>query len=178
MEHLTRTDQVGGDDLTSARLAALLGYWSGKRARGVLPRRGDLDPADLRDLLPNLMLLDVESAPPRFRFRLVGTRMVEVLGHDATGLPLEDGREGHDLLEPLRRVVATARPVASLGTLAWSNGGRVDIEWLFLPLGAGGAEVTMILAGADFFSPSLVWPEGEPLIELAGRPEAAALAVA
>lgn len=170
MDDRSRLDPLRGDDLSSARLATLLGYWSGKRERDRPPSRGQLDPADLRGLLPNLMLLDVEPAPSRFRFRLVGTRMVEVLGHDPTGQPLEDAREGRDLLSPLGRVVATARPVASVGTLAWTNGGRVDVEWLFLPLGSGGADVTMILAGADFFGPFLVHPEGEPRIELTAPP--------
>lgn len=167
MEDRRHSPPPGQDAPASARLIALLEYWSSKcGAEGRPPRRADLDPADLRGLLPNLMLFDVEHTPPGFRFRLVGTRMVEVLGHDPTGCLLADYPEGGALAEPLRRTAAGARPQATPGTLCWTNGDGVDAEWLFLPLAGDGDDIAMILAGADFFGPSLVHPEGTPEIGL------------
>lgn len=66
----------------------LLAYWRARRRPGVLPGRQDIDPVDIRpDVLPNMFLMDVVPAQPRrrYRFRLIGTRMVEVAGADPTG---------------------------------------------------------------------------------------------
>jgi hypothetical protein len=162
-------DWITGEALTSSQLARLHRYWLQQTRHGALPQRRDIDPADIPDLLPTLLLMDVDSTHQRFRFRLVGTRMAEVFGQDPTGKRLEhDGsnRDTPTLLPPLHRVVATAQPVACIGRLAWDNGAAVDSEWLFLPLGSGDPEVTMILAGADFFSATLQYPQGEPQIDL------------
>jgi len=165
-------DGLSGHGPASGRLAALHSYWLTKRAGEAVPLRGAIDPTEIPNLLPHIMLIDVEQpdqAPPRFRFRLTGTGLVDVFGQDPTGRYLDEPgwcRDADALLVPLRQAVALAAPVASAGRLAWDNGASVDIEWLFLPLGAGGAAVTIILAGADFSSPSLQYPAGEPRIEL------------
>jgi hypothetical protein len=163
--------------LTSCRLSALHGYWQAKRGRRDLPLRSDIDPVDIPELLPTLILLDVLSeagqTAPRFRFRLVGTRMVEMFGRDPTGQILEgaDAKlEPETLFEPLARVAGSGVPVLSSGVIAWANGAHATMEWLFLPLATAGNRVTMILAGADFFSPSLQYPQGKPRIDLTPPP--------
>lgn len=162
-------DWIRHEDLTSGRLASLCSYWRRRRGERALPLRSDIDPVDIPALLADVILLDVETAPQRFRFRLVGTRMSELFGRDPTGRYLDEPwsrGEAASLLEPLREAVEGARPLAVFGTMAWDNGARVDLEWLFLPLGNARGEVSMILAGADFFSQRLQYPEGEPRIEL------------
>jgi hypothetical protein len=37
----------------------MLAYWEGKRHGRSMPRRSDIDPAELIGLLPNIMLVDV-----------------------------------------------------------------------------------------------------------------------
>lgn len=63
----------------------LLDYWNRKRAGRIGPRRADLDPAAIKAHLPHLVIVDVIDGGKDFRFRLVGTRVVEGLGHDNTG---------------------------------------------------------------------------------------------
>ncbi|MEI6559075.1 MAG: PAS domain-containing protein [Rhodospirillaceae bacterium] len=166
-------DWIRPDDLASGRLISLRDYWRARRGTRPWPLRSDIDPVDIPALLPGVMLIDVETEPQRFRFRLVGTRMVEVFGQDPTGKYLDQPwhrRETASLLAPLRRTVASAGPAAVCGIVAWDNGASVDIEWLFLPLGNASGRVSMILAGADFFSQRLQYPEGEPRIELCRGP--------
>lgn len=51
-----------------------------------MPARADMDPLSMpRQLLPNIFLLEVQHAPQRFRFRLMGTAVAEMLGEDWTG---------------------------------------------------------------------------------------------
>ena len=74
-------------ELTSPRIHRLHGYWRHlheKRGRE-LPRRADIAPDQIKDLLPNIMIVDVERNPMRFRYRLVGTRVVEYNGVEFTG---------------------------------------------------------------------------------------------
>jgi PAS domain len=61
-------------------------YWLDIRPAGrAIPGRADLDPAAIPRLLPTIRLYDVHRDPWRFRYRLVGTELVRMLGRDPTG---------------------------------------------------------------------------------------------
>ena len=63
-------------------------YWQGLRQGDRLPSRSDIEPADIKHLLPHLMLVDIEPTPFRVRYRLCGTRVAEMCG-DVTGRYLD-----------------------------------------------------------------------------------------
>ena len=71
-------------------LRRLLAYWLGKRGPRRAPARADIDPLEIASLLPHVMLIDVEHAPLRFRYSLVGTEVVRNLGADMTGRYLDE----------------------------------------------------------------------------------------
>lgn len=52
----------------------MLAYWEGKRHGRAVPRRSDIEPAELVGLLPNIILVDVVDDHRRFVYRLVGYR--------------------------------------------------------------------------------------------------------
>lgn len=73
-----------------ALIRALYDYWRARfpaPAEGLrwLPGRQHLDPIDIPALLPWLWLVDVRREPPRFRFRLFGTKHYEQMHGDPTG---------------------------------------------------------------------------------------------
>jgi len=72
------------------KLASLLAYWQRQRGERAMPARADIDPVDLKALLPNIFMVDVEYAPVRLRYRLVGSALVDVLGHDLKGKYLDE----------------------------------------------------------------------------------------
>jgi hypothetical protein len=77
-----------GEELPSCdeQIGRLHRYWRGiQPAAGLIPARRHLDPAAIPRLLPALRLYDVHRDPWRFRYRLVGTELVRVLGRDLTG---------------------------------------------------------------------------------------------
>ena len=76
-----RFGQVSSSDLTNPKVIQLLDYWNAKVTDGRLPSRDDVDPIDLGFILGDLILVDVERDPLRFRFRLMGVGMVERLGN-------------------------------------------------------------------------------------------------
>lgn len=60
-------------------------YWNTKRGDRSMPSRADIDPSEIRDLLPGIILVDVAHDPTRLTYRLVGTDEVEARGSDPTG---------------------------------------------------------------------------------------------
>ena len=69
----------------------MLAYWESKRQGRAMPRRSDIDPAELTAMLPNIMLVDVVDDPRRFVYRLVGTGEVLARGKDPTGQSVREG---------------------------------------------------------------------------------------
>ena len=102
----------------SQRIRKLNDYWQAK-AKGKVPSRSDIDPVDVRELLPNLMMIDMLGDPPRFRYRLVGTRVVQYTGFDFTGRCIDEMVfQGRDFMEQCyRRMLAEKRPI--FGHYAW-----------------------------------------------------------
>jgi hypothetical protein len=102
----------------SKRIRKLNEYWLAK-AKGRVPSRSDIDPVDVRELLPNLMMIDMFGDPLRFRYRLVGTRVVQYTGFDFTGRRLDEMVfQGRDFIKQCyRRILEQKRPI--FGHYAW-----------------------------------------------------------
>jgi hypothetical protein len=68
------------------RVRRLYDYWCGLcESGGGLPRRKDMDPMDIADILRWIWMVDVHRDPLRFKFRLFGTAHVETMGTERTG---------------------------------------------------------------------------------------------
>lgn len=151
-----RTAHVTAVELDSererARYADLMDmrtYWNAKRQDRFAPKRADIEPADLKELLPRIMLADVFSdGPLDFRYRLSGTGVNTILGGEYTGkrprdlAPLAYGAMVHDHYcsavrrrEPLFHVIM----LDSFERL-------VTYTRLLLPLSEDGETVTMLMA--------------------------------
>ncbi len=76
-------------EISSPNIHRLYDYWTAKRGLHHVPYRRDIDPADLKPLLPELTISEFETDPFRVRYRLVGTRVAEISGLDYTGLYLD-----------------------------------------------------------------------------------------
>jgi len=129
-------------------LVRLYQYWDAKRGSRVMPARSDVDPVDLKPVLPLLILIDVVADQRRYVYRLVGTHEVEMRGGDPTGKPIQEAfyaEAAEDTAYYLDRVTSTRRPVLYSGTyqpLA-TRTQREDV--LFLPLSNDGETVNMIM---------------------------------
>ncbi|HVO02033.1 MAG TPA: PAS domain-containing protein [Candidatus Cybelea sp.] len=92
----------------------VLAYWESKRHGRTMPRRSDIDPAELVELLPFIMLVDVVGDERRFVYRLVGTGEVEVRGRDPTGKAVAEAyfaASAHDALKNYQAVCDTHAPL-------------------------------------------------------------------
>ena len=140
------------DDLESwhPKLRRILSYWQRIHPPRGLPGRQHVDPVAIGDLLPGLWLLDLQREPFRMRYRLVGTRIVEAIGQDATGMWFEEAHphiaNWTEALERFRLVAETGRPSRRRGpALFWSHRDYREIENVVLPLAADGINVDMLM---------------------------------
>jgi hypothetical protein len=129
-------------------LRDLYAYWNQRRGTRAMPARSDLDPIDLKAVLPLLMLVDVVADERRYVYRLVGTREVEMRGSDPTGKAVKDAFYAESADEStwyLDQVVRTREPVLYRGTYQPLSTRTQREDVLFLPLSKDGEAVNMVM---------------------------------
>lgn len=138
-------------------IQALLAYWTAKCGARAVPLRQDIDPIELKGHLPSLFMLDVVDEGRDFRYRLVGTTIVEMSGRDVTGAMLSTLYKSYPdafakaaaLFGP---VVTERRPVFARGTVFWRPERDFRrFEAGYFPVSSDGAAVDIILAEVRFF---------------------------
>ena len=124
-------------------------YWDAKRAGRALPARHDLNPAEVRALLPHISLVDRQDG--RFRYRLVGTEVAHEIGRDLTGAEVgfhaRPAAYGAALQAVYARIFADARPLFSVGEYRRGSDAVHRVSRIILPLGEDGRTVNMVVLG-------------------------------
>ena len=158
---------VGERSTTASELLlGLFDYWDKKRAGRRMPARGDIDPVDIPTIMPSLIICEVEPEPLRFRYRLVGTRLTELVHRDVTGRYIDESIYGDNVdvvRGPFVEAYQTRAPVAVRGRLSWNNIER-EVACLALPLSNDGEAVNMVLFAVDTGDLSPLLPDGVPVI--------------
>jgi hypothetical protein len=136
------------DDVQSPRIRQLHGYWKSKCNDVVPPPRSAIEPAEIRLLLPFLLLAELHAEPFRITYRLVGTAVARAHGDDFTG-------RDHDAVSSLaesgidasyRRVLTSARPVFGKTGLYAGDNSWIPFEYALFPLSDNGKTVNKCLA--------------------------------
>ncbi len=142
---------------THPRTIALYECWRSKCTADDIPRRNAIDPVEIPNLLPNISIVDIErSAGLRFKIRLFGTALSDLVGEDRTGFYMEDIGDGmisSARAEAIRRWQTTCRrahderePVFSIGTRSDPYRNHHIIHTCALPLAdKAGKLVTQII---------------------------------
>ncbi len=145
------------------RLAGLYRYWDTKRGNRRMPARREISPEEMRDFLGFIILVDVESGPPRrFRFRLVGSEISNAYGRDLTGSYVEDAtpESYRKLIERhYSQAVDRAQPVVHRLTFVEWPGKRHALVRLILPLSDDNATVNMLLMVSVFGQELAIEPD-------------------
>jgi hypothetical protein len=141
------------DRCTGTLVRALHDYWSAKRADRIMPARADIDPTEIKHLLPHLVIADLTTEPFRVRYRLLGTKVVAESGNDFTGRYLDEmvAADVEDQWETCYRLVwAEQRPIFGDTTVPTLDGGTFTYEFGIFPLSSDGAAVTQCIAVEDY----------------------------
>ena len=146
------------------RLRQVYDYWQQKRGTRAMPARRDIEPMELKAVLPQLILVDVEEGP-RFRYRLFGTAVVEAFGSDPTGKYIDEvmvGAYKDFLLGLYNDMLASKKPIYSTSIYGTKRDTKLWTQRLMLPLSSDGQAVDKVLAVQVFI-------HGSPLKTLTVR---------
>jgi len=134
---------------------AMYDYWLAKRGSRTMPARADLEPAEIKKLLPMMVLVDVTADARRFVYRLVGTQEAAERGSDPTGKTVAEAFFGGSLEETLscyEYVVRQRAPFCYRDPYAAPDGHIQNDDIVYLPLSDDGASVNMVLVFTHGYS--------------------------
>ena len=130
-------------------------YWKEKKGARRAPSRKDIDPLEIRDLLPNIFMMDVLHDPLDYKMRLVGTKLVDAMGVNPTGEMFHDiykGEIGERLWDEYEQVVTNFDILYSEHTAAWVGKEYAHYERMLFPLSDDGEDVSILLGVTFFFN--------------------------
>jgi len=123
--------------------------WHSKCGDDSLPARSDFPAEELRPWMGNLILMDVVDDGRDFRYRLVGTDIVRIVGRDLTGRRVSecDYEGGRDhVLSSFNLPIEKRCPVFRRGRVTWrSRKSYLDYESVHCPLRTTGAAIDMTI---------------------------------
>ena len=164
-----------------ANTRTLYDYWNALRGTRPTPLRSDLDPRELKALLPQTFILQRESQSS-YKFRLAGTDICRIFDRELRDENfLADWRRNErESLESLLESITVDHTAAVLGVKACFGVEKsCMIEYLLVPLRLDGTKETRVLGCASFIderprfgqmtvthqeivSLRLVWPDNMP----------------
>jgi hypothetical protein len=138
---------------TAPMIRQLHDYWLSKRDGAAVPDRARIDPAEIKGLLPNILLSEWSEPPFRIRYRLVGSRVAQVTGFDFTGRYLDEllstdlENRWHDDYREARdhRV-----PILGAVVVPTVQGDQFRYEFGIFPLTLGAEAVRQFIAIEDY----------------------------
>jgi hypothetical protein len=147
-------------DLESAtpRLRQAFEYWVAKCGSRPIPARADLDPAEIKPLLPYLVLMDVlrdsrPGWPLDFRYRLIGSVTDAMMNARYTGKCMSElphQQPDSRLWQSLSHVTETRQPQVNRVPYVGPHKDFISVVDLVMPLSADGIDVDMLFCIIDF----------------------------
>jgi hypothetical protein len=135
-------------------LGIALSYWIDKRDDRLMPSRRDIDPVELpAKVLPNLQIIEVIGGGARFRYRLIGTALVEAYGMDFSGRIADElfPDDRLNFVQGIYRTVCTTKvPLFSRNKYHTPKDIDLFSSRIYMPLSDDGANVHHILGVMRF----------------------------
>lgn len=132
-------------------------YWNRIRGTRAMPSRADIDPAEIKSLLPYIILMDVLRRPDGtitdFRYRLIGTDVDANSSGRFTGRCFSEiphQRYPSTLWRNLEQVATERRPYSHRVPYAGPHKEFLSVVDLVAPLSSDGETVDKILAMVDY----------------------------
>lgn len=121
-----------------------------------MPARADIKPADLKEHLGWIILLDALPEFADFRYRTIGTRVTQYFLADSTGKTLSEafGSYGEAVVNGVlavhRKAAQDKVAVRAYGGAGWLGRSFLDFDVLILPLSDDGGTANMMLSAFTF----------------------------
>jgi hypothetical protein len=134
-------------------LREVMRYWEQKRAGRLMPSRDDIRPSDLKQCLPQILLVDVLEDD--FRYRVVGSKLRPYFPVEATGQRMSEALAPFGTatvvatLAAYRSIVLERAPVCIKGPGTYYAQESKFFEAMLMPLGDD-KRVSMIFGAFEF----------------------------
>lgn len=142
------------DRIIDPEIRRFVEYWHERRGAARYPARADLDPPDFRYVMGDVVLIEVQRAPSgstspwRYRYRLIGSNIVERDGYNLTNKTLEDMPEP-EYRERVRmswdEVCETGEPIHFIRQLVLDARLR-SYEVVVMPLASNHRDIDMLIS--------------------------------
>jgi hypothetical protein len=130
----------------------LLNIWKAK-AGDRIPMRSQMTPRDLKDYLKNIIVGQREGRnPSRYRFRLIGTGLTEIIG-EHTGKLFEESVPPEHLsrwVDVCDMILESERPWRFLGQVHIQGREYLHAEHLYMPLADQEGEASFVMGYCRF----------------------------
>lgn len=134
---------------------ALYGYWNSVRGGRIAPRRFEIEPSRIADVLSDTFILEFQE-PSSFLYRLAGTRLCETTGIELRGTSFLDGWRETDKFA-LQRHLTSVRKLGAVARVlieGYAPDERMArFEVLVLPLLHNGDTIERFLGGFVALNP-------------------------
>jgi hypothetical protein len=138
-----------------AALRAAKDYWDEKRRDRRMPARRDIQPAEMKLYLPQILLVDVLPGATDFRYRLVGSKLRPYFPREATGKTMREalapfGEATVSSTIAVYQTVAAQTPLRVTGPGHLYGQQSKFFEAMLLPLSDDDKTVNMIFGAFEF----------------------------
>ena len=114
-----------------------LATWEMRRGTAKMPRRSQITPRDLKDVLRNIAVFErISTNPTQYLFRLIGTGLTDIAGH-VTGKTFEEAvppEMSSRWNECCDLVLNSEKPLRYIGRVHFRGREYLDAEHLYVPL--------------------------------------------
>jgi hypothetical protein len=134
----------------------LFSYWDSLRGERAAPERGEVEPGEIRHILADTFILEIEE--DICRFRLAGTRICALFGRELRSSPfsaLWDPATPDDGNRQIEIVTSETAGIVSGLVGHTARGDTLDMELILLPLRHRGRTQARVLGS---LSPALIPP--------------------
>lgn len=139
------------EDLPDGGARLLFDWWERSRGERLMPSREDFSPSEMRAILPDLAMFDVERDPHRYRVRLYGTGLAAKTGTDLSGRYIDEIPGAEQVAARCDQLVAQRVPYFRERLQArWADNSWREYDVLSLPLSQTGERVDIILFHLSF----------------------------
>lgn len=146
--------KVSLDDIASPLVKQGYAYWLSKRGDRPFPARADINPAEIKRLLPNVILVHLIGESD-YQYRIVGEANVKAHGFNALNWHVSDLDSqvpGYTamMVGLYTHIRKSGRPFAAKGSLVHIDRGYRSYESIYMPLGPQEGVVDHLFAVADY----------------------------
>lgn len=135
--------------------AGVLALWTAQAGGRAMPARADMSARVLKPVLPHIAMKErVAREPSRYRWRLVGTRVSQVIG-ELTGKDIEENvppRQAARWIASCDLVLSAGAPLRFVGRVLAQDKDFMASELLFMPLADDAGEPRFVMGFGHYTS--------------------------